>query len=154
VFLTSKFSILVNRLFYLSAAERRGEAPVFSTEIRPVTVTEGDSIKLVCKVSVEPRPTVVWLKDGKPIDDDDRFFDDYDGQFSTLEIDKTKLDDKGIYVCDVRNEFGSAQSRTELIVKKRSIRPELIGRIMDTEAVENGQARFNVRFTGDPRPVV
>lgn len=103
---------------------------------------------------MEPRPTVVWLKNGKPIDDDDRFFDDYDGQFSTLEIDRTRLDDQGIYICDVRNEFGSAQSKTKLIVKKRCIRPELMGRIMDTEAVEGGQARFDVRFTGDPRPVV
>lgn len=125
-----------------------------ATELHPVSVTEGESIKLVCKVSVEPRPTVKWLKDGKPLDFDDRMFDDYDGQFSTLEIDKTKMSDRGIYICDVRNEFGSAQSKTELIVKKRTLRPELIGQIMDSEAFEGEQASFNVEFTGDPKPVV
>lgn len=127
---------------------------MLTTELQPVTVTEGESIKLVCKVSVEPRPTVKWLKDGKPIDFDDRMFDDYDGQYSTLEIDRTIMSDKGIYVCDVRNEFGTAQSRTELIVKKKTIRPELVGQIMDNDAFEGEQASFNVEFTGDPKPIV
>ncbi len=47
------------------------EKPVtFTVPLKEQTITEGDSVTLVCEVSKE-NATVQWLKDGKPITPDE-----------------------------------------------------------------------------------
>ncbi|EDO49554.1 predicted protein, partial [Nematostella vectensis] len=138
----------------LFAAPKAGDAPSLSSQLMPVEVTEGNDIDLVCKVSVNPKPTVTWYKGDALVKLDDRISAHFDGRFSRLSIQKATKDDEGIYICDVQNELGKAFSKVELTVRKRNVKPQIVGEIKDAEEVERGEVRFEVRVTGFPKPRV
>ncbi|XP_032884067.1 hemicentin-1 isoform X2 [Amblyraja radiata] len=71
-----------------------------------VSVLLGESVKLFCDADGIPRPSVQWLKDGKPLNDADvkRVRVSPDG--STLHINGTVTSDVGKYTCVATNSAG------------------------------------------------
>lgn len=55
-----------------------------------------------------PLPETVWLKDGRPIQSNERVSQGNYGK--SLVIKKVKFEDKGKYTCEVSNGVGSPQS--------------------------------------------
>lgn len=55
-----------------------------------------------------PLPETVWLKDGRPIQSNERVSQGNYGK--SLIIRKVKFEDKGKYTCEVSNGVGSPQS--------------------------------------------
>ena len=76
-------------------------------------------IKLNCRVSGKPTPSITWLKDGMSIANNPDYqttFDENDGSCS-LYIDETFADDSARFTCQANNSVGSAQTSAALTVK-------------------------------------
>jgi len=66
------------------------------------------NINLFLLDTYRPLPETVWLKDGRPIQSNERVSQGNYGK--SLVIKKVKFEDKGKYTCEVSNGVGSPQS--------------------------------------------
>ncbi|PIO69784.1 immunoglobulin I-set domain protein, partial [Teladorsagia circumcincta] len=80
-----------------------------------IEVIEGQDIELCCSLSDEDG-VVVWYKDGKPLQEDDRVHISADGTKRKLEISAVKDTDKGTYRCETSD--GRSRTEGELVVKE------------------------------------
>lgn len=76
----------------------------------------GQRVELPCKASGHPAPKYRWLKDNVPWEPDSRFRQTVTG----LLIENTRPSDSGSYVCEVWNNYGTAEVIGRLHVKRRS----------------------------------
>ncbi|KAM6955927.1 obscurin isoform 5-T5 [Lycodopsis pacificus] len=90
--------------------------------IKPLSTRagRGDDAVFSCKLWGNPRPEVVWEKDGKKLNE---IFESthfsvgfQDGGWFQLKIFKTRAPDGGVYTCKARNEFGEALAGAVLLV--------------------------------------
>lgn len=65
-------------------------------------------MKLILFLKLRPLPETVWLKNGMPIQPNERVSQGNYGK--SLIIWKVKFEDKGKYTCEVSNGIGSPQS--------------------------------------------
>lgn len=132
----------------------KGEAPSFTSELKPTRATEGDSCKLSCKVSALPEPTIEWFKDDQPLGKENRIKPSFDGHSVTLLLKDVTPDDVGTYKCVARNSLGTVSSQAILKVDKKTSRPTIIKKLKDTKEVEGDEARFEIKVEGYPKPTV
>lgn len=135
-------------LFVMNALAEGGEPPVFTKP--PEAIQSDEEIKLVCNVSVKPE----WFKDGVSVRTGDRITIAFDGKQSILTIKKPTTDDQGTYLCISKNEYGEARSTINVMIKKKVTQPEIVTEMKEAVGVEGGEARFEVRFDGHPKPKV
>ncbi|KAM8855619.1 obscurin isoform 11-T11 [Spinachia spinachia] len=90
--------------------------------IKPLSTRagRGDDAVFSCKLWGNPRPEVVWEKDGRRLNE---IFESthfsvgfQDGGWFQLKIFKTRAPDGGVYTCKARNEFGEALAGAVLLV--------------------------------------
>ncbi|NXN84317.1 DSCAM protein, partial [Bombycilla garrulus] len=74
----------------------------------------GQRVELPCKASGHPAPKYRWLKDNVPWEPDSRFRQTVTG----LLIENTRPSDSGSYVCEVWNNYGTAEVIGRLYVKQ------------------------------------
>ncbi|XP_064262095.1 cell adhesion molecule DSCAM isoform X3 [Passer domesticus] len=74
----------------------------------------GQRVELPCKASGHPAPKYRWLKDNVPWEPDSRFRQTVTG----LLIENTRPSDSGSYVCEVWNNYGTAEVIGRLHVKQ------------------------------------
>ncbi|XP_048822667.1 Down syndrome cell adhesion molecule isoform X6 [Lagopus muta] len=74
----------------------------------------GQRVELPCKASGHPTPKYRWLKDNVPWEPDSRFRQTVTG----LLIENTRPSDSGNYVCEVWNNYGTAEMIGRLYVKQ------------------------------------
>ncbi|XP_050789201.1 cell adhesion molecule DSCAM isoform X5 [Gopherus flavomarginatus] len=74
----------------------------------------GQRVELPCKASGHPAPKYRWLKDNVPWEPDSRFRQTVTG----LLIENTRPSDSGNYVCEVWNNYGTAEVIGHLHVKQ------------------------------------
>ncbi|KAI8487371.1 hypothetical protein Bbelb_348400 [Branchiostoma belcheri] len=93
-------------------------APEFNRGLGSCQVARGESVRFECEISGSPPPTIIWLKDGKEIDEDNQHFAKYgdDGSFALVITNVTDAD-SGAYSCQATNKKGQATSTAELTVK-------------------------------------
>ncbi|NXO55984.1 DSCAM protein, partial [Aramus guarauna] len=75
----------------------------------------GQQVELPCKASGHPAPKYRWLKDNVPWEPDSRFRQTVTG----LLIENTRPSDSGNYVCEVWNNYGTAEMIGRLYVKQQ-----------------------------------
>lgn len=76
-------------------------------------------VRLTCQVTGYPDPHIEWFKDGAVLNATDRLtFSCDDATFHTLEIDKSTLEDSGVYTVKACNKFGSVACKCHLVVDK------------------------------------
>ncbi|MFH4980483.1 hypothetical protein AB6A40_007192 [Gnathostoma spinigerum] len=78
-----------------------GDEDKFHVAIAATRITEGESVRLECPAYGFPAPTIEWLKDGQPIESNERitFLN------QAIEISKLVYDDDGVYTCLAKNAF-------------------------------------------------
>uniref|UniRef100_A0A1I7XS04 non-specific serine/threonine protein kinase n=1 Tax=Heterorhabditis bacteriophora TaxID=37862 RepID=A0A1I7XS04_HETBA len=87
--------------------------PKFSFHLRPRLIQKNHQCKLICSLQGNPVPKVVWLKDGRPVDQD-RVQLTFRSGVCSLEIFNAKLDDAGTYSCSATSPLG--EDYTECII--------------------------------------
>lgn len=92
--------------------------PIFTMRLRDRRVQVTYPVRLTCQVVGYPAPEVVWYKDDTTVVPSRRCIIIDDGQFYTLELASTSLDDSGIYTCTAKNELGSVSCHCSLVVDK------------------------------------
>ncbi|XP_029692565.1 obscurin-like protein 1 isoform X13 [Takifugu rubripes] len=99
---------------------REENKPRFLIKPLSTRVGRGDDAVFSCKLWGNPRPDVVWEKDGKKLNE---IFESthfsvgfQDGGWFQLKIFKTRAPDGGVYTCKARNDFGEALAGAVLLV--------------------------------------
>ncbi|XP_077887460.1 obscurin-like [Ictidomys tridecemlineatus] len=107
----------------ISSIQQRLALPVwrpleFEEELADCTAELGETVKLACRVTGTPKPTVSWYKDGKPVEVDPHhiLIEDPDGS-CTLILDNLTGVDSGQYMCFATSAAGSASTLGKILVQ-------------------------------------
>ncbi|XP_059356457.1 obscurin-like protein 1 isoform X11 [Carassius carassius] len=99
---------------------REENKPRFLIKPLSTRVGRGEDAVFSCKLWGNPRPEVMWEKDGKKLNEifeSTHFAMSYqDGGWFQLKIFKTRAPDGGVYTCKARNEFGESLAGAVLLV--------------------------------------
>nr|XP_046214272.1 obscurin-like protein 1 isoform X7 [Oncorhynchus gorbuscha] len=99
---------------------REENKPRFLIKPLSTRVGRGEDAVFSCKLWGNPRPEVVWEKDGRKLNEifeSTHFNVGYqDGGWFQLKIFKTRAPDGGVYTCKARNEFGEGLAGAVLLV--------------------------------------
>uniref|UniRef100_A0AAY4B1Q3 non-specific serine/threonine protein kinase n=1 Tax=Denticeps clupeoides TaxID=299321 RepID=A0AAY4B1Q3_9TELE len=103
--------------------------PVFHVNLKDHLLLEGDPVTLSCLPAANPEPKILWMKDKKPLEIDDRMnlTSSADGR-QLLIVLKTTKKDAGLYECVANNPLGSVSSSCTISlasVPKRPGTPEV-----------------------------
>ncbi|XP_065505206.1 hemicentin-1 isoform X3 [Caloenas nicobarica] len=99
-------------------------------EQESVNETISNPVTFVCDATGIPPPTLVWLKDGKPIENSDSLDVHILSGGSKLQIARSQLLDSGTYMCIASNVEGKAQKSYVLSIQ---VPPNIVGSEMPTE---------------------
>ncbi|XP_061166987.1 twitchin-like isoform X9 [Saccostrea echinata] len=102
----------------------KGEGANFTQKLTPKTVTEGEALDLIAKVTGTEPITATWTKDRKPIKPSDGYKITYEKGTCRLYIADVKPSDSGEFKVEVKNQFGSAFCSASLGVKAAPKKPE------------------------------
>ncbi|XP_004559239.3 obscurin isoform X8 [Maylandia zebra] len=99
---------------------REENKPLFLIKPLSTRVGRGEDAVFSCKLWGNPKPEVIWEKDGRRLNEifeSTHFSVGYqDGGWFQLKIFKTRAPDGGVYTCKARNEFGEALAGAVLLV--------------------------------------
>ncbi|VDL72534.1 unnamed protein product, partial [Nippostrongylus brasiliensis] len=144
--------------FRVLKVEKEAAPPKFVNALKDRECKEGEVINFECEVEGWPEPELVWLVDDQPLRPSHDFKIEYDGMKAMLEIRDAQPDDTGVYTVKIQNEFGTAESKAELVVvpdpDKNHVAPEFQATIEDVECDEGDEVRFKSVITGDPNPEI
>ena len=100
----------------------------FSGKPSDINAKVNEQVKVQCKLSGAPSPTIVWLKDGQVVEATNNITiqTDFDGT-QTLLIKSAQLDDKGVYTCQATNIGGTTEVKINVNVQqtKPSLKSDL-----------------------------
>lgn len=102
------------------------EPPTFVKPMENREVTSGKSAILECMAAGSPKPSLLWLKDGKPIESTERHF--FAAEDQLLIIVETIMSDSGIYKCEIRNSLGKQSGTVTL-----KVTPALISNVINID---------------------
>ncbi|XP_056379622.1 hemicentin-1 isoform X2 [Hyla sarda] len=115
-----------------------------------ITSVANNTVLLNCTVKSHPAPTVTWQKDGKVIEEGNRYEILSAGRY--LQIRNAQLLDTGRYVCVVENMAGSAEKTFNLNV---NVPPRIIGSVYENVTiVEDNFISLTCEVTGFPLPLL
>ncbi|KPU76642.1 uncharacterized protein Dana_GF13334, isoform F [Drosophila ananassae] len=111
-----------SRLKEIAHGRSQGEVgdslPIFTMRLRDRRVQVTYPVRLTCQIVGYPVPEILWYKDDQLIATGRKYLTTSEGQFFTLEIAATTLDDSGTYTCLAKNELGSVSCHCILVVDK------------------------------------
>uniref|UniRef100_A0A8B9EVW0 Obscurin, cytoskeletal calmodulin and titin-interacting RhoGEF n=1 Tax=Anser cygnoides TaxID=8845 RepID=A0A8B9EVW0_ANSCY len=124
----------------------------FEEELADCTAELGETVKLACKVTGAPKPSVSWYKDGKPVEVDPHhiIIEDPDGS-CTLILDNLTGVDSGQYMCFASSPAGNASTLGKILVQ---VPPRFVNKVRNAYFVEGEDAQFTCTIEGAPRPQV
>lgn len=146
--------------------------PQFTMRLRDRRVQVTYPVRLTCQFAGCPEPTIKWFKDGEELlSSGKKIFNFFkfvlylvllgrhsfwtDGNFQTLEISKTTLEDSGIYCVTAQNNFGSISCSCSLVADKgikAYISPEFSENLEPSylEIEEGNELRLSSRVVAYP----
>ncbi|NXN14614.1 OBSCN protein, partial [Indicator maculatus] len=126
--------------------------PDFEEELADCTAELGETVKLACKVTGAPKPSVSWYKDGKPVEVDPHhiIIEDPDGS-CTLILDNLTGIDSGQYMCFACSPAGNASTLGKILVQ---VPPRFVNKVRNAYFVEGEDAQFTCTVEGAPRPQI
>lgn len=130
------------------------QKPVFTSRMRDVSVEEGEPLTLDVSFVGNPIPNVNWMKDNMPIEPSECMMTSCDGKKISLQINPCKLEDAGIYSCQLSNPLGEDTTNANVIVRKIYQLPIFTQRFTDLQQLPTYDAKFPARVTGIPQPIV
>ncbi|NXM52423.1 OBSCN protein, partial [Illadopsis cleaveri] len=126
--------------------------PDFEEELADCTAELGETVKLACKVTGAPKPSISWYKDGKPVEVDPHhiIIEDPDGS-CTLILDNLTGADTGQYMCFAASPAGNASTLGKILVQ---VPPRFVNKVRNAYLVEGEDVQFTCTVEGAPRPQI
>uniref|UniRef100_A0A8C1TLH4 Myosin light chain kinase, smooth muscle n=1 Tax=Cyprinus carpio TaxID=7962 RepID=A0A8C1TLH4_CYPCA len=133
---------------------RRPSAPVFLKGLQDLRVMDGSQVTMTVEVTGNPAPEVVWLHNGKEIQESEDFYFERKGCQYTLFIQEVFPEDTGTYTCEVWNDTGVARTEALLTVQEPQdgVQPWFITKTKSTAASLGQHALLSCAIAGDPFP--
>lgn len=85
------------------------EPPHISIQPQNILANFGDTAKIECRATGDPKPNILWMRNANEIILPDSKFHLLDD--GTLKIERVDSSTEGQYECMAKNEFGEAKSR-------------------------------------------
>ncbi|NXJ18824.1 OBSCN protein, partial [Dicrurus megarhynchus] len=126
--------------------------PDFEEELADCTAELGETVKLACKVTGAPKPSISWYKDGKPVEVDPHhiIIEDPDGS-CTLILDNLTGVDTGQYMCFASSPAGNASTLGKILVQ---VPPRFVNKVRNAYLIEGEDVQFTCTVEGAPRPQI
>ena len=86
-----------------------------------INVQSDKNVELNCKAGGRPQPSIVWLKDGAPLNLSDEKFNNNAELIGSLKIARTHPVDSGLYECHVANRYGQVNRSFSLSVQHDAV---------------------------------
>ncbi|CAA98064.2 Twitchin [Caenorhabditis elegans] len=102
--------------------KERRSAPFFTFHLRNRLIQKNHQCKLTCSLQGNPNPTIEWMKDGHPVDED-RVQVSFRSGVCSLEIFNARVDDAGTYTVTATNDLGVDVSECVLTVQTKGGEP-------------------------------
>uniref|UniRef100_A0AAV2MKF2 Fibroblast growth factor receptor-like 1 n=1 Tax=Knipowitschia caucasica TaxID=637954 RepID=A0AAV2MKF2_KNICA len=123
--------------------------------IRPV----GSSVRLKCTASGNPRPDIVWLKDNRPlVEEDSRATAGGEPRKKrwTLSLKNLAPEHSGKYTCQVSNRAGEINATYKVeVIQRTNSKPILTGtHPVNTTVDYGGTTSFQCKVRSDVKPVI
>uniref|UniRef100_A0A8C2J4Z6 Myosin light chain kinase, smooth muscle n=1 Tax=Cyprinus carpio TaxID=7962 RepID=A0A8C2J4Z6_CYPCA len=133
---------------------RRPSAPVFLKGLQDLRVMDGSQVTMTVEVTGNPAPEVVWLHNGKEIQESEDFYFERKGCRYTLFIQEVFPEDTGTYTCEVWNDTGVARTEASLTVQEPQdgVQPWFITKTKSSTAFLGQHALLSCAIAGDPFP--
>lgn len=102
----------------ISVKERQYQPQFTSPEVdTPLTIQQGDELKIDMTINANPKPDVKWYKDGKPLKDTTKLDVRSRGDTYSIKIYSSKPEDAGHYKCEARNKLGVSERTFDVKVE-------------------------------------
>uniref|UniRef100_A0A452GMQ6 Uncharacterized protein n=1 Tax=Gopherus agassizii TaxID=38772 RepID=A0A452GMQ6_9SAUR len=112
------------------------------------TADRGEAVTLFCRATGSPEPEISWHRNGKLIDESEKYI--LRGSNTELTIRDIKNFDAGPYVCGAKNKAGNDKKQTFLQV---FVQPQII-HLKNETTFENGQTTLICEAEGEPVPEI
>ncbi|XP_067684073.1 uncharacterized protein [Haliotis asinina] len=123
--------------------DRPKGCPEITVPVKDVDVREGDDVVLECAATADPTPSVTWYLGYQQIDkDDNRCHTDFDeaSGTATLTINSAHTTDSGQFRCVFTNQYGEAETKNSVTVKKRPDKAPVFSVCLHDETVIEGHS--------------
>lgn len=91
--------------------------PIFTRHLKNVRCCDGDSVRLECHVSAQPKPHIVWKKDDVELSEYNiDISTKYENGHAVLTINHIYAEDEGEYKCIATNSSGTSISVACIVV--------------------------------------
>ncbi|XP_068459615.1 obscurin isoform X1 [Clinocottus analis] len=126
--------------------------PDFDAILANCTAELGQTVKLACKVTGVPKPSVTWYKDGRLVEADPHhiIIEDPDGS-CTLILDNMTADDSGQYMCFATSSAGNASTLGKITVQ---MPPRFVNKMRNAIFVAGEDTRFTCVIQSAPNPKI
>ncbi len=141
--------------------EEKGSKPEFIRPLETQIVRAGEKALFECEVIGEPKPSVIWQKNGRPIRDCDEYRYVVQDNVYKLAIKEAFPEDAAVYSVLARNTAGKATSDADLIVKQDKVDRDAKNEVptfitpLKNQTVNAGDTlTLRVRASGYPTPTL
>ncbi|XP_049888815.1 obscurin [Epinephelus moara] len=126
--------------------------PDFDEILANCTAELGQTVKLACKATGVPKPTITWYKDGRTVEADPHhiIIEDPDGS-CTLILDNMTADDSGQYMCFATSSAGNASTLGKITVQ---VPPRFVNKMRNAIFVAGEDTQFTCVIQSAPHPKI
>ncbi|KAM3604079.1 uncharacterized protein V6R79_006069 [Siganus canaliculatus] len=126
--------------------------PDFDEILANCTAELGQTVKLACKATGVPKPSITWYKDGRAVEADPHhiIIEDPDGS-CTLILDNMTADDSGQYMCFATSSAGNASTLGKITVQ---VPPRFVNKMRNATFVAGEDAQFTCVIQSAPSPKI
>uniref|UniRef100_A0A8C6WTE3 Obscurin n=1 Tax=Neogobius melanostomus TaxID=47308 RepID=A0A8C6WTE3_9GOBI len=126
--------------------------PDFDEILANCTAELGQTVKLACKVTGQPKPVVTWYKDGRAVEADPHhiIIEDPDGS-CTLILDNMSADDSGQYMCFASSAAGNASTLGKITVQ---VPPRFVNKMRNAVFYAGEDSQFTCVIQSAPSPKI
>ncbi|XP_006884284.1 PREDICTED: myosin light chain kinase, smooth muscle isoform X4 [Elephantulus edwardii] len=142
--------------FLLPVAPSKPVAPIFLQGLSDLKVMDGSQVTMTVQVSGKPPPEVIWLHNGKEIQESEDFHFEQQGSRHSLCIQEVFPEDTGTYTCEAWNSAGEVRTQAVLTVQEPhdGTQPWFISKPRSVTASLGQSVLMSCAIAGDPFPTV
>ncbi|OUC40206.1 putative immunoglobulin I-set domain protein [Trichinella nativa] len=92
-------------------------APFVEKSLEDVRTNVGSKVILKCKITGQPNPSIIWLKDGQKLKSSRDIQLNFDDNNCMLIIHSATVENTGLYACSATNLVGTVSTECRLLVE-------------------------------------